>query len=111
MVATATELNVAVRDFIAHLERGIRVDAAILFGSYVNGHPDKWSDIDLAVISHDFEGVPMPKRQELIADLTFEVPPLVACIGYPRAEYEHPDPASFLAEVIRTGKVVYPPTE
>jgi len=29
----------------------------VLFGSYVSGHPDQWSDIDLLVVSPAFDGV------------------------------------------------------
>jgi predicted nucleotidyltransferase len=28
----------------------------ILFGSYVNGEPNEWSDIDIAVVVHDYKG-------------------------------------------------------
>ena len=31
-------------------------DAILLFGSYVNGNPHEYSDIDIAVICNDFEG-------------------------------------------------------
>jgi predicted nucleotidyltransferase len=35
---------------------GFPVKEAYLFGSYANGIPNEWSDIDLAVISDKFEG-------------------------------------------------------
>ena len=38
----------------AVLSRGIRVDKAILYGSYATGKENKDSDLDLAVISSDF---------------------------------------------------------
>ncbi|OGU18125.1 MAG: nucleotidyltransferase [Ignavibacteria bacterium GWB2_35_12] len=34
----------------------IRIDKAILFGSYAEGKYDEWSDIDLALVSKDFSG-------------------------------------------------------
>jgi predicted nucleotidyltransferase len=36
--------------------KGFVVNEAYLFGSYVNGIPNEWSDIDLAVVSENFEG-------------------------------------------------------
>ncbi|MBI4498803.1 MAG: nucleotidyltransferase domain-containing protein [Chloroflexi bacterium] len=94
-------------DFVISLSRQIRVEALILFGSYVNGTPDEWSDFDVAVISPDFEGLPLWQRQDIIARLTVKRDRRLAPIGYPSSEYHHPGPHSFLREILRTGKVVY----
>jgi len=107
VVATATELENAISDFIQSLLKGLRVDAVVLYGSYARGTPHEWSDIDLAVISPDFEGVPIWKRQEMIAHLTVHRYHDIAPIGYPSSEYHNPGRHSFLREIIRTGRVVY----
>jgi len=107
MATTATELKEAIDDFIQRLQRGIRVEAVILYGSYAHGNPREWSDIDLAVISPDFEGVKMPERQRTISRLTFERCLGIEPIGYSSSEYHSPGPHSFLGEIIRTGRVVY----
>jgi len=107
MAATATELREAIDDFIQRLQRGIRVEAVILYGSHAHGNPDEWSDIDLAVISPDFEGLRMPERQRMVSRLTFERYHDIEPIGYPSSEYHDPGPHSFLREIIRTGRLVY----
>lgn len=107
MVATATELSTAIDRFIADLQGGIRVEAVILYGSYIHGSPHDWSDIDLAVISPDFEGVRMPKRQETLADLMASSDWRLSPIGYSSSEYHNLQLQPFLHEIIRTGKVVY----
>ena len=107
MVTSATELKQAIDEFIQLLQKGIRVEAVILYGSYAHGKPHQWSDIDLAVISPDFEDVSMPERQRMISKLTFRRPPDIAPIGYPSSEYHSPGRHSFLREIIRTGRVVY----
>jgi len=107
MVATTTELSGSISEFVERLQNGIRVEAIVLFGSYARGRPHEWSDIDVAVVSPDFEGVPMWRRQEIIADLTGERDRRLAPIGYPSSEYHNPGPHSFLREIIRTGRVVY----
>lgn len=43
----------------------IRIEKAILFGSYIRGTAGKWSDIDLAVISPDFSGIPFYDSKKL----------------------------------------------
>ena len=107
MVATAAELKEAIADFVKRLQNGIRVEAIILYGSYAHRTPHEWSDIDLAVISPDFEEVPIWQRQETIARLTVHRYPGISPLGYPSSEYHNPGPHAFLREITRTGKVVY----
>lgn len=107
-VATTSEIEQAIIDFVESLQKGIRVEAVVLYGSYALGSPDEWSDIDLAVISPDFEGLPMSRRQEMISRLTVHRYPRLSPIGYPSSEYHNPGAGSFLREIKRTGKVVYP---
>ena len=107
MVTATTELDRIIAEFVALLSGAAQVEAVILYGSYVNGSPDEWSDIDIAVVSPDFEGVDMWKRQRIISRATVEREPSLAPIGYPSSEYHNPGPHSFLREIMRTGKVVY----
>jgi len=46
--------------------QGIHVDKIILFGSHAKGTADSESDIDLAVVSRNFEGMNLVERLELI---------------------------------------------
>ena len=107
MVASTTELAANISEFVSLLSRGIRVEAIVLYGSYAGGQPHEWSDIDVAVISPDFDGVPIWRRQEIIAELTLNRDRRIAPIGYPSSEYHDPGRHSFLREIIRTGRVVH----
>lgn len=106
-VATAPELEAAIRDFVERLRHGIRVEAVLLYGSYANGHPHDWSDIDVAVISSDFEGVRMPQRLKTLARLMGGADPRLMSLAFSSSEYRRLPPASFLREIVRTGRVVY----
>ncbi len=85
--------------FIAELENNnIKIKKAYLFGSYANNRRDKWSDIDLALISDSFTGnrfedkmkipkykavvgwdiSPMPFREEDFNDSYFERDEIIA---------------------------------
>ena len=56
MAQTRRQITTLIRRYIAALEaRGILVERVILFGSHASGHPDEWSDIDIAVISPTFD--------------------------------------------------------
>lgn len=44
--------------FTKELENSnLKIEQVLLFGSYASGKNDKWSDIDLAIISDDFTGI------------------------------------------------------
>src|SRR6266480_1727876 len=110
VVKTAADLNSAIEEFARLLERGLRIEAIILFGSHARDMAREDSDIDLAVISPDFEAVPLVRRQLMIADLSVHRPWDISPVGYPSSQYHHPGPHSFLREIIRTGRVIYPRT-
>ena len=64
------QLNDIIRDtiqpFITKLiNKGIRIDAIYLFGSYAKRKENEWSDIDVAVISPDFKNSRLEERIKL----------------------------------------------
>jgi len=64
------QLNDIIKDtiqpFIKKLiNKGIRIDAIYLFGSYAKGKENEWSDIDVAVISPDFTRSRLDERIKL----------------------------------------------
>lgn len=68
------------KDFIKNLESSIPISQAYLFGSYANGKPTKWSDIDVAVISPKFKGIRFYDIKKIIPYLR----------GYPNLIEVHP---------------------
>lgn len=51
-----SEIRGIIERFVAAIEReGIRVQKIFLYGSYSRGEERKYSDIDVAVVSKDFE--------------------------------------------------------
>ena len=55
-----------VQEFLAAVRRLKRVKAAFLYGSYVEGVGNEWSDIDLAVVSPDFSADLVEERIALM---------------------------------------------
>jgi uncharacterized protein len=47
-------------------ENKIEIERAILFGSYAKGNFNKWSDIDLALISNNFIGDRFQDKMNLV---------------------------------------------
>ncbi|MBI4572310.1 MAG: nucleotidyltransferase domain-containing protein [candidate division NC10 bacterium] len=56
----------SVERFLSAVRRVRRVEAAYLYGSQVHGDARAWSDIDLAVISPDFQGDLFQERVMLL---------------------------------------------
>ena len=42
------------QDYASEVRKTLDPQKVILFGSYVNGNPHEWSDIDIAVVFNDF---------------------------------------------------------
>ena len=57
-------------------QNGIANPSAILYGSYAKGYAHEYSDIDLIVISQDFDKNPY-KYDKLLCRLTIQVEPRI----------------------------------
>lgn len=90
------------------LEEKIRIRQIILFGSYARGKIHDYSDIDLAIISPDFHGG-TKRDYQLLDRAASEVTPLIEAFPYTPNDMKNLDPSDFLSEILRTGKVLYPP--
>jgi len=74
----------------------------ILFGSYINGNPHEYSDIDIAVVFNGFEGnwlETWTKLFRLREDLSFDIEPHMMD--------ETSDPSGFLEHIRKTGEILY----
>ena len=47
-------LNKVITSFLDEIQKIISIDNAYLYGSFAKGTSNKWSDIDIAIVSSDF---------------------------------------------------------
>lgn len=76
--------------------------SVILFGSYVNGNPHEYSDIDIAVVVDGFEGNWWEASTDLCAlcrNVSIDIEPHLM-------DEQH-DRSGFLEHVKKTGEVIY----
>ncbi len=90
-------------------EKGLKVSKIILFGSQVKGKTSEGSDVDILIISEDFQGKDIFERARLTKDaeiLTLKkfMPPL-DIVTLTSEEFE--SNKSIVAEYARKGKVMY----
>jgi len=98
------QITAIIQRYIAALEaQGIPVERVILFGSHASGHPEEWSDVDIAVISPRFEALSLLERYEQLglANRNLQVP--LDIVGFSPSQITQCEPESFLAEILRTG--------
>jgi predicted nucleotidyltransferase len=55
-------VNEKIRDFLEKAQTKYNVTCAYLYGSFAKGTSNKWSDIDLAIVSPDFADDPSEDR-------------------------------------------------
>ncbi|OIP41967.1 hypothetical protein AUJ95_02450 [Candidatus Desantisbacteria bacterium CG2_30_40_21] len=79
---------------------GIHIERAVLFGSYANKKAHKWSDIDIAIVSSDFCGIPFYDRDKL---LPFILETDTGIEPHPFRPEDWTEEDYFVAEIIKTG--------
>ncbi|MCI0515163.1 nucleotidyltransferase domain-containing protein [candidate division KSB1 bacterium] len=89
------------RDFISTLKKHqIKLTRAILFGSHPKGTATPWSDIDLALVSENFSGIPFYDRQQL-NPFILQVSSSIEVHPFRPEDFTPDNP--FVAEIIQTG--------
>jgi predicted nucleotidyltransferase len=104
MAQTRRQITTLIRRYVTALEaRGIPVERVILFGSHASGHPDEWSDIDIAVISPQFDTLSLLERYEQLGLANRDLHAPLDVVGFSSTQVADCEPESFLAEILRTG--------
>ncbi len=71
------------------LENGFHIEKIFLFGSYAKGTWLKTSDIDLVIVSSDFQNIPFKERLDLINKIVFKenIIPYIEVLPYTPDEF------------------------
>jgi len=100
-----TERKVA--EYIEIVKAHFELEMAILFGSHLRGEANKYSDIDVALIVKKKPGAKCLDDEVLLYKLRRDVDLSISPTLFYMDEYEEREPASFISEVLRTGKIIY----
>jgi predicted nucleotidyltransferase len=96
----------AVREIAARYAEEVRKvlnpHAVILFGSYVNGNPHEWSDIDIAVVMREFDGNWL-ETASMLCSITRRVSIDIE----PHLLDEVCDQSGFVEYIMQMGEVIY----
>ncbi len=81
-------------------KKGIKVQKAYLFGSYANGKPTKYSDVDVAIVSNQLEGNLVLDYEKLLKLKVIQIDS-IEIHPYKPDEFTKWDP--FVKEILKTG--------
>lgn len=84
---------------------GIRTDKLILFGSYATGEFREDSDIDIVVISRDFNNKSYWERIDILSDAIYEVFEPIEATAFTPEEWQRQE--SLIVDYAKNGEVVY----
>jgi uncharacterized protein len=99
--ATTSEAIEIVKKYIKELEQsGFHIKTAILFGSYATGKFNEWSDIDVALVSDNFEGNRFDDKDK-IRKITLSVDSDISPLPYKSEDFTEDD--LFVKEILETG--------
>jgi predicted nucleotidyltransferase len=95
-----------ISDFRKAIESaGVKPQKILLYGSFATGNYRPDSDIDLVVISENFEGKSYWERIDVLSGAIYEVFQPIEAIAMTPKEWEDSD--SLIADYAKDGEVVY----
>ena len=102
MDQTTPELEQIIQRFRKQLEKmGIQVEQILLFGSQADGTAQEGSDIDLIVISEDWEKLSRRERLEILGVAAARILEPVQAQGFTQAEISRRQTTHFWEEIIK----------
>lgn len=107
MVRKESEIINEISKLVKSLEKNIKVDSVILFGSYAKGTADKDSDVDIAVISPEFGQDTLKDKQLIYRTIIKEdIEPYFEIHTFTPSELKTSD-SYFISEIRSTGKKIW----
>ncbi len=98
--AISKEVSDSINKFICEIKKYYNISAIILFGSYAKGTENEYSDIDLAVISDDFDDIYDCMAQ--LMGMTWNIDARIEPHPIKKKDFDE-NSDYFIQEVIKTG--------
>jgi len=100
MVSVPNKIKTIIERYISVLnESKIPIRHAFLFGSYAKGTFDKWSDIDIALVSDIFNGDRIEDR-DIVRNITLAVSTQIEIMPFSTKDFNADNP--FAKEILKT---------
>jgi len=97
----APEIKDLAEQYVKKLnENNIRIKKALIFGSQTLQRANEWSDIDIALVSDDFEGIRY-KDKDKIRKITLSISPMLSPLPFKTEDFSGQDP--LVRHILKTG--------
>ena len=104
MYKRGSKIKEIIKEYIKTLKSlGIGVKQVILYGSFARGNQKKYSDIDLIVVSNDFQKMNLRERLEILGIAAVRIMKPIEAKGYTTQEIKTTSRDSFLREALELG--------
>ena len=107
MVKVNNSVKKSIFKTITYLQKQIRINEVILFGSYALGTSHKHSDIDIAVVSPDFANKDLSFRADLYSGAKIHCSIDVDIHPFTDASLKNARPTNFMGHILKTGTVIF----
>ena len=107
MVRETSKFKNLIRSVVDYLTDYFQIDEVILFGSRVRGKVHRYSDIDIAVVSPDFEKNKFDDLLKVFSKVSLEISSNIEIHLFTPKDIKEARPTNFIGHILETGKVVY----
>ncbi len=104
MAQISNKITSIIELFLEELQKNnINIEKTVLFGSHAHGTDTAWSDIDLAIVSSDFEGDRFKDRNK-IRRIKLKISSNLEPIPFPPEDFTPDNP--FVQQILKTGIMI-----
>ena len=107
MVKVKNSVKKSIVRTIKYLQDRISITEVILFGSYASGTPHKYSDIDIAVVSPDFENKDVSFKADIFSKAKINCSIDVDIHPFTDKARKNARPTNFMGHILKTGTVIF----
>ena len=107
MVKLSSKVKTLINSTVNYLNRYYKIEQVILFGSHAAGTLHRYSDIDLAVISHDFAKENIDDLLSIFSKVSLRLSPDIEIHPFTPEDINEARPTNFIGYIIKNGIVVY----
>lgn len=107
MLRTDQEVKELAMTYLELVSKAFFIQKMYLFGSYAKQSATQDSDIDIALVSNDFEGIPYESLLKILFKMARNVDPIIEVIPLNKDEFENPDQGSVAVDIKKEGIVLF----
>lgn len=93
------QIKPAITSYLSHVGKRIRVDGALVYGSFVRGDTTQDSDVDMLILSQDFASMNEDERLRILYRASVGFPRDLHVYGVTPSEFQHASPLTTLGSI------------